>query len=466
MLTNVRYRRWSYLLLIASLSIIGVATIYPFRFVIPEVSAKSILSTFKYSSSIKDYTQNILLFIPLGVSIAAIARDRRLSNWSILTFGCLIGAAVSTSVELTQLFLPIRVSNLSDIICNSLGGVVGVALYCWHIDLIKFAIGVIKVDRRRLSLKSLSIAIFSYCTIVAVAVWILLINADLSNWNEDFYLTIGNEVTGDRPWNGYLNSLYISDRSLERLHFSAALENPDSFFSQSANAIVNLKSCSDDFSLQNSEHFDLFWYDALSRSNPITKLKIDGDRVAEGSGILLNKERWLKTAQPVSFINQRLKNSGEFSLFLDLATNDLTLGGPARIIALSNSIYVQNLLIGQAGQDLIFRLRTPITGNDPTQPEFILTDFFNDYSDRQILITFAKRKLTFYINRVEQYFFVFNPSVSFYSYLPWNIHNWTINLKELNTLKYQQFFYLIIIAPLIVLLAELTYLFFWHLLYD
>lgn len=456
MLTKVRDRRWSYLLLIASLSIIGVATIYPFRFVIPEdFSVKSVVRIFNYSSSIKDYIQNILLFIPLGISIGAIARYQKIGNWCILSFACLIGAAVSTTVELTQLFLPIRVSNLTDIICNSFGGLVGAFLYCWHIDLIEFAIGVIKVDRRRLSLKSLSIAIASYCTIVALAIWILLVNADLSNWDDDFYLTLGNEITGDRAWNGYLNSLYISDRSLERAQVAAAIFNPDSFFSRSDRTILNLHSSNNCVSLQNSEHFDLFWHDADST----IKFKLNGDRVAKNSGILLNKEHWLKTPQPVLFINRKLKQSSEFSLFLDLATNDLTLSGPARIIALSNSIYVQNLLIGQAGQDLIFRLRTPITGNDPTQPEFVLPNFFNDYSDRQILITFANGKLTFYIDAIEQYFFVFNPSVSFYSYLPWNISNWKINLKELNTTEYQQVFYSIVIAPFIVLLSEFIYLF-------
>ena len=451
MLTNVRYRRWSYLLLIASLSVICIATIYPFRFVIPEsFSIRSILEAFKYSSSVKDYTQNILLFIPLGISIGAIARHQKIGNWSIL-ISCLIGATVSTTVELTQLLLPIRVSNLTDIICNSLGALVGAILYCWRKNIIDFAIGVI-IDRRRLSLKSLMVAIFSYCTLVAVAIWVLLINANLSNWDEDFYLAIGNEITGDRPWNGYLNSLYISDRSLERSQLATALNNPDRFFSRSDDVIVGLNTS--DYPLQNNEHLDLYWYD-LSTSDPISS-----DGIAEGSGILLNKQHWLKTARSVSFINRRLKDSSEFSLFLDLATNDLTLSGPARIITLSDNIYVQNLLIGQAGQDLIFRLRTPITGNDPTQPEFILPNFFNDCSDRQILITFAERRLTFYINRVEEYFFVFNPSVSFYSYLPWNISNWKINLKELNTVKYHELFYTILIAPLIVLFGKLIYLFF------
>lgn len=454
--TNVKYRRWYYVLLIASLSAIGVATIYPFNLTIPEhLSIKSILATFNYSSSVKDYVQNVLLFIPLGISLAAIASHQRYSTKAIIIFGCLLSAVVSSTVELTQLFLPIRVSNLTDIVCNSLGGLVGGVLYCWRRDLSEFAIGVVKADPSRLSLKSLGLAIFGYCTIVAVAIWFLIINANLSNWNENFYLAIGNEITGDRPWNGHLNSLYLSDRSLRRSQAVAVLENPDRFF-DSVKTIISLESADGDLSAQNSGRFNLFWQDGLSTP----------DVIAEASGILLNSKRWLKTAQPVLSINQQLKNSNEFSLFLDLATNDLTIGGPARIITISNSIYVQNLLLGQAGQDLVFRLRTPITGSDPTQPEFFLPNFFNDYSDRQVLITFAEGKLSFYLSREEQYSFEFNPSVSFYSYLPWNIANWRINLKQLNTTRYRLLFYSIIIMPLIVLLGELTYFFFLRLLDD
>lgn len=466
MLTNVGYRRWNYVLLIASLSAIGVATIYPFNFSIPEsLSIRSILAAFNYSSSVKDYVQNILLFIPLGVSLAAIASHRRYSIGSIIIIGCLLSGAVSSAVELTQLFLPIRVSNLTDIVCNSLGGLVGVVLYCWRKDLSEFAIGIIKADPRRLSLKTLWLAIFGYCTLVAVAIWFLIVNANLSNWNENFYLAVGNETTGDRPWNGYLNSLYLSDRSLTRSQVAAALENPDRFF-DSVPTIVDLESTDGHLSSLNSGRFDLFWNDDLSISDSLAEIKTNGNLTAEGSGVLLNSKRWLQTAQPVFSVNEQLKKSNEFSLFLDLATNDLTIGGPARIITISDGIYVQNLLVGQSGQDLVFRLRTPITGSDPTQPEFFLPDFFKDYSDRQILITFADGELAFYLNREEQYSFKFNPSVSFYSYLPWNIANWRVNLQQQNLTKYRQFFYFIIIVPLIVLFGELTYFFLLKLLDD
>ena len=60
-------RRWVYLLLIASLSLIIAATISPFNFVIPEgFSWEFIVEKFKFGSTIKDYLQNNLLFIPLG----------------------------------------------------------------------------------------------------------------------------------------------------------------------------------------------------------------------------------------------------------------------------------------------------------------------------------------------------------------------------------------------------------------
>ena len=461
---NVKSRRWSYWLLIASLSAIGVATIFPFKFVVPEgfLSVKFILEEFEYSSSIKDYFQNVLLFIPLGISLAAIATRQQRNIWIILAISCLIGAAVSIAVESIQLLLPIRVSNLTDIICNSLGSLLGAALYFWRGDSIEFAVGVVRLDRSKLSFKSLLMAIASYSLIIAIAIWILLINANLSNWDEDCYLTIGNGVSGNRPWNGYLNSLYISDRRLRRSP-TAVLQDPDTWLAQLPNTVIALQATpKHDFSLPSARRLNLSWQNTLSsqtNNNYFAEAKT-ADSKLERSAILLDREHWLKTEQPAWLLNQSLKQSSEFTILLTIATKDLSQTGPARIIALSSGVYTQNLLIGQEEQNLIFRLRTPITGDNSVQPQFSIPDLFDDYNYHRVLIIFARRQLTFYIDDLEnQYSFVFTPSVSFYSYLPWEIINWTIDLQKFDLSQYQLIFYTIIFTPLIILTGVLAYLF-------
>lgn len=457
-------RRWGHLLLIASLSAICVATIFPFKFVIPEgFSGSFIVNEFRVGSSIKDYWQNVLLFIPFGVAVASTGDRQQRNTLTILIIGFLASTILSTTVELTQFFLPPRVSNVTDIICNSFGGTLGAILYGWRSNIVEFIIGILTANPNKLSLKSLFVAIASYCSLVILGIWILLISVNLSNWDDDFYLALGNEVTGDRPWNGYIENLYISDRDLARSEVALAFARTDAFFAQLPSTIVSLDFTKrQNYARGNNQYLpNLLWQNASS--SPQIKL---GDRVnnssetkqavnynnRQHSGILVNSKHWLKTEQPAVALNQKLEVTSEFSLLVTIASKELKQVGPARIISLSGGIHAQNLVIGQEGTGLSFRLRTPITGNTPNQPEFIISNVFNNYSDRQILITFAERELTFYIDRADnKYSFVFTPYISFFSYLPWNQANWIINLKNLNASKYRLNFYIIVAIPLVFL---------------
>ncbi|MGF1589723.1 MAG: VanZ family protein [Pleurocapsa sp.] len=484
MSTNKAHQRWGYLLLIASLSAICIATISPFEFVIPpEFSAQYVIEEFNFGSSVKDYLQNILLFMPFGISLALIFDRPQRKIFIIIVFAGLSGAVVSTVVEVTQLFLPIRVSNLTDIIHNSLGSTLGSILYLWRRDINQLVSGIITGDRRKLSLKSLLIAIFSYCSIVILGVGVLLTNVNLSNWNEDFPLVIGNEATGDRPWNGYINNLYIGDRSLSKFEVEKAFEQADTFLPQLPSLVTsfNFDNLQNYYS-DNSRHATkLLWHSpSLSQINQqdipsdLAKDQESTNNLGQKkSGVLINSKQWLKTAQPATLLIKRLQKTDEFALFMTISTNDVNQVGPARIITLSDGIYTQNLVVAQEKTGLNFRLRTPITGSNATQPELIIPKVFDTNNLHQILITFANNQLNFYIDnfeheqypalngrsllRLRQYSFQFTPATSFLSYFPWDQENWQINLAEFEIIRYQQLFYTIIFVPFILLVSILVY---------
>jgi len=127
------YRNWRYWLLLASLSCIAIATLSPFEFELPPgLSVQYIIENFKFGSSVKDYWQNMLLFMPWGISLGAIAQQRKFRLEFCLLLCLLISGVLSSIVELSQMFLPTRISNLTDIICNSLGGGIGGILFCWR----------------------------------------------------------------------------------------------------------------------------------------------------------------------------------------------------------------------------------------------------------------------------------------------------------------------------------------------
>jgi len=132
--TKIKSSFWRNIWLIASLSAIVAATISPFNFTIPTgFSYEYILDKFRFGSTLKDYWQNILLFLPFGISLAvAILRQRLVNRPIAIAIISVTSILLSSTIEMTQLLLPSRVSNLSDIICNSLGGILGGIIYFWR----------------------------------------------------------------------------------------------------------------------------------------------------------------------------------------------------------------------------------------------------------------------------------------------------------------------------------------------
>ena len=455
------YKYWGYLLLLASLICIFVATLNPLNFFLtPNFTLDSIADRFNRSSDVKDYWQNILLFIPLGVSLSLIFGSSRHFFRPIII--CLLfSAAVSSLVEVTQLFLPTRVSNLADIISNSLGGIVGGILFYWRSSILKFIAGILTHNQALLSLKSLLIAIATYCSLVALAIVVLLVNVNLSNWNDSYHLAIGNEVTGDRPWQGYINSLHICDRAFVSSQVSQIFDLDD-FACVPASELITSFDFSDlqQFYPDRSNNIgDLRWYknpaftsiNWQQVSNISSSLSVQDFPIYQYLGVLLDQQ-WLKTTTPAVKLNRKLKKTGEFSILLTVAAQSPDQKGPARIIALADGIYAQNTIVAQSKKDLIFRLRTPVTGSNANQPDFLVPDVFDSNGFHKILITFAAKQLNIYIDSEKnRYSFTFSIYHSFLSYLPWNINNWTINLADFNFLKYKILFYTVILLPLIVL---------------
>ena len=454
----MNHRRWGYLLLIASLFCIIMATVSPFSFVIPgHLSLQVILGKFRYTSDLKDYWRNILLFIPFGISLAWILPQNKFKYLRILIVAFLASAGLSFSVELIQVFLPIRVSNLTDIVTNTLGGIVGACLYLWRLVIVSFIAASIKRNKNKLTVKSLLVAFVGYFSLIFTAIWILLISANLNNWSNNFQLIIGNEATGDRPWQGYITSLHISDRALDSESVVKAFEETHSFFSQLPNLVKSLV-----FVSENQFHEDasqplsnLIWQGSSSLNNTnylsekLSEKSVIDAKIHQDKEVLINRDRWLKSRKSASYINSQLRKTSEFSLSVIVATNRIQQTGPARIISISADTFHRNLTLGQEGSNLAFRLRTPITGDNGGEPEFIIPDVFKDHNLHQILVTFAHQTLNFYIDQPEnKYTFKFEPEISFLAYYPTTIKHWQINLGNFNLLKYQIAFYGILLIPL------------------
>jgi VanZ family protein len=453
-------RQWSYLILITSFVCIVVATLSPFKFNFPEnFSLQSMLNNFHYASDIKDYSRNVILFIPFGLGLAAILSQNNYNRSIILIIALATSLGLSLSVETIQSFLPARISNLMDIATNTLGGLLGSTVYLWRQLIIYFAMAIIQRNGHRLTVKSLLFIFTGLLTLICTAILILLMNANFNNWNANFNLSIGNESTGDRPWQGYISSLHIVDHALDAESINKAFSQKNEFFAQLPNLVVSVVTNLDS---QMGTGFDrqvppLLWQgmksvnyaDKVSQKPPEQSSLFINTGVQQDQLVFIDHDHWLKTKEPVISINNRLRKTSEFTLSTVVAADQIKKEGLARIISISKNPFSRNLTLGQNSKNLVLRLRTPITGENGTEPEFIIPDVFKDKNPHQILITFARQTLNFYIDRSEnKYAFRFEPETTFPSYYPGSIKNWQINLKDFSKLKYQIAFYSILLVPL------------------
>ena len=74
-----------------------------------------------------DVATNLLAYLPFGLLLALAMRAYFSATWTVL-FTALIGAALSTSMEYLQMYLPTRISSNLDVLTNSSGAALGALL--------------------------------------------------------------------------------------------------------------------------------------------------------------------------------------------------------------------------------------------------------------------------------------------------------------------------------------------------
>jgi hypothetical protein len=113
-----------------------------------------------------------------------------------------------------------------------------------------------------------------------------------------------------------------------------------------------------------------------------------------------DRHRWLETTGPATLLTTRLRRTSEFTLLVTAATAEMHQTGPARIVSLSADPDRRNFTLAQDGSNLVFRLRTPLTGTNGSRPEFIVPGVFATRATRDMAITYDGLNLLAYVDGV------------------------------------------------------------------
>jgi glycopeptide antibiotics resistance protein len=309
---------WSNRFLIAAIVGILFLTLFPFRFDFqPKFlgdSSPFFLGSGMKTSGIFDAFLNVLLFIPLGFGLAEKLRERRMSPPATFFFVWATGAIFSYAIEITQIYIPMRDSGWEDVITNSIGAIVGFLLY--------ELVGALTIDflsrweilfRSWLTPRRTAVLLPAYFLFWFAISAILQTQTRPSNWEPECLLVVGNEATGQDPWQGRIQKLQIADQAIPD---ALAINLTSGRVYQEA--LLNWRADYDFSSptpLQDSKEFlpSLSW-------TPMAPLSQDSN------GLALDGKSWLTSRAAVADLVDSIRKTNQFSLHIICAVAQIHSG--------------------------------------------------------------------------------------------------------------------------------------------
>jgi len=423
------------LALVGGLLLILFVTLNRFIFVFRTLSTADYFNGFLiFPSSYLDFPLNVLLFTPFGFGLASLLDQARLSKKATFSAILLAGFLLTWLVESLQFFLPGRTPNYSDLIANTLGALLGLACFrAWQ-------------DRRRflsalLQPRYLVLSFLIYLLLLSALGFTLRERARLDYWRVRFPLAIGNELTGNRPWKGEVSDLLFLERALPKDDVDAILTSADPM-NIAADSLVAYYPLQDAASLvdETGNLPDLRWRGESGANRDGNPQQIDGNN-------------WLETGWAVVYLAERFEAASQFTIKLSVTTADLAQTGPARILTISTDPFYRNLMLGQEGQDLIVRVRMPLTGVNGARPELKIPDIFTDDQTQTLIVTYDSLALTVYVDETEEaHQLDIVPGVAFFFSI-FGPFAQTLTVNTLFARIYMILFYLLVYIPIGITLA-------------
>ena len=422
-----------------------VTTLFPFNFSFKDGFAiKEVIHSFNNQSNLTDWLGNILLFIPFGFGLACMSQKNKFRGIAAVIGILLVSFCLSLTVEILQGFLPGREPTFSDLLLNSVSGVLGfLGFNLWRVKTLSQSAENAEKTRKGFSLKYLTVCLLGYLILAVGTSLTFQTGTNFSNWDDSFPLLLGNERTGDRPWQGYISEISILNRGL-------AKDEVASLFSEQSSLATVEDSLIASYQLTGQGNYH-------DRTEKLPDLVWQGkyQNAQVNKGVLFSPSHWLATTEPATLITQKLRETSQFTLSTTLATANTTQMGLARIISLSGSPYHRNFTLAQEGSDLILRLRTPLTGENGAKPPMVIPDVFVDTDFHHLLITYDGSVLRFYVDQLSRLYSVeLKSGLSLFYLLKYPHWNDSLKVSEIDI--YRIVYYSIIFIPLGLIISIIS----------
>jgi VanZ like family len=328
-----------------ALAIAG-ATLWPFGFSFRAVNWNAFVESFGLAPrTLLDLPRNIALFMPLGVGVGSLLEERPHANRAALPLILLLSLLMTACIEVLQVFLPGRTPNVSDMLGNTIGAVVGlVCLRAWR--------------RRNALLRQRGPGVtlpnpvafgLAYLFLVLAVAWVLMRGMLPGGWDPTSRVVVGPFLKDGEPWQGVVHSLVLLDRAVNEASSSRLL---------AGDVPAELE-------------------DAVLAEYGQTQVSAIPSRTSIPA-----------TERQHDSIAARVNASGQFTLGLILVTDSLGQRNSAGIAAVLGDSLQRDLMVGQDETRLTVRWRSALTGPNGLAPGISFPNVFESLGPQRVVLTF------------------------------------------------------------------------------
>lgn len=421
--------------------IILYATLNPFDFHFVPLTVRAYLAGFVLPpSSPFDFPRNVLLFMPFGFALAALLSAAGWANRRVWLAAGVGGFFLTWLVESLQLFLPPRVSSVSDLASNTLGALAGAGLY----RLWQERTAVITLLRRLLdSARAVAILLATYSLLLLLIAWLLGSTTGFGAWSTAFPLLIGGEINGGRSWRGEVRDVAIFDRALTEADTLHLLSGGDPSGVNSGILLADYPlSGAAPLADRTGRQPDLAWHAWPGASTSTQEL--DG-------------KHWLRSNTAVSDLSRTLRDTSQVTILFTAASAAADQDGPARIVSISGGTQQRNLTVAQEGSNLALRLNTAVGGANGIGLEMHFLGQFAEQAPVTIVLRYDGLRASLHTSATTPQMLELLPGPAFAHHLrPNKSARWIVNADALANWLLHMLYYWLFYLPLGVFLGAAT----------
>jgi hypothetical protein len=383
-----------------------IVTIYPF-----EVSSKfpinldqfgtSFFSTFPTAIdqlAVGNLIKKFVLSIPLGFLLYHPLSSFKRTRATTVFLACISSFLINFLFELCQAFFANRHASAIDLLSKTVGSSSGVLLARFRPTWVAEPLGRVwwRIEKSTLFLWLALLSAFAWAVFPGVAFALQYPWFNFRNWDPRFSLQIGNEATGDKPWLGkiFLAALYNRALLADEItrHFQAGFSSLEKGSSEQV-APVALYTFNED-----TGHTI---HDMSGFGSPLDLTFSPASHVrwlAASNGIEILQPAMVQSQGPATKLFTALTATSELAVEVWIEPANTTQTGSARVVAFSRDWWTCNFMLAQLQGDIVFKVRTPLSGREGGRVTLLTNDSFLTTTTLHLVATYKDGIERLYVN--------------------------------------------------------------------